>query len=183
MALRNSIGNTLATVVERQDWYDEPGFLRKREAMDIFSAKFDLSKEGKNVTVGRVIARQTFGFWTSLISGGYSIWSDNNHAAIKLAFPMAPTRWQYRSRAFEHLNTVRLFRNRVFHYEPIIDGLTLQNGSHISLSQIHANVIDAIGWMNTVFQSTIMAFDRFPTVYNNGAEAIEARIKWHLGIA
>ena len=182
MALRNSIGNTLTQEFGRPDWYDEPGFLQKREAVDVFGAKFDLEREGKQITPGRIVARQTFGFWTSLISGGYKVWTANNHAAIKIAFPHAPVHMHYRSRAFDQMNMLRMFRNRVFHYESVLDGITLQNGAQIPLPQIHSDIIGAIGWMNPTFQASIQAFDRFPSVYAGQAAAVENRVKQHLGI-
>lgn len=182
MAFRNTIDTTLARAFNRPDWYDEPHFLQKREATGVFTTKFDLEREGKQLVPGRIVAGQTFGFWTSMISSGYKIWSDKNHALIRQAFRYAPSDMQYRKRVHEHMNTIRLFRNCVFHYESILDGVRRQNGSRTELIDVHSGIIDAIGWVNPVFQAATVSFDRFPTIYASGTEAIEARIRSHLGV-
>lgn len=182
MALRNAISITLTQAFGRSDWYDDPRFLEKREASSVFSTKFELEHDGKQVLPGRVVSGQTFGFWTSILSKGYKRWSANNHALIKAAFPHAPIQQQYQTRVHERMNAIRLVRNRIFHYESILDGIILQNGTRVPLVQIHADIIEAIGWVNPTFQAATQAFDRFPIVHTSGLTTAESRIKMHLGI-
>jgi hypothetical protein len=182
MALRNTMSDALSQHFNRSDWYDQPHFLQKREATTVFTTKFDLENEGKQIVPGRVIAGQTFGFWTSLLSGGYSVWSTNNHALVKVAFPHAPIQQQYRKRVHERMNAIRLFRNRVFHYESILDGVVLQNGARISLLQTHSEIVEAIGWINPTFCASVRTFDRFIPVHAGTATAVEMKIKQHLNI-
>ena len=110
-ALRNSINTVLIAHTGQVEWYDTPNLLEKRQAMEVAGAKFDIAATGKAVVPGRIIAAQNFGFWTSLLSQGYSkIWTSNNQSNMALVFPYAPATMKYRKPAFEHLNAIRLLR-------------------------------------------------------------------------
>lgn len=180
-AFRNTLSNSLAVEFNRLDWYGEPRFLQKREAMAIFGTKFDLEKEGKEVTPGRIISRQDFGFWTGLFSRGYGVWSDNYQAATVRAFPHAPPSMRYRGRLLDHFNQIRQFRNRIFHYESILNGIVLPNGNNISLPQMHQNIVDALYWINPTYHDVIAKeFDRFTEVHSTGISGPEMKLKRHL---
>jgi len=89
----------------------------------IINAERTIRRKGGLVTAGKVVAEQSFGFWTSLFDphhyrliGGIVIHSFNHKPA-----------GVNRSALNQKLNRVREFRNRVYHNEPIC---------------FHGNVID-----------------------------------------
>ena len=81
---------------------------------------------------GKLIAELKFGFWVGLYAGQYdaTIW----RRAIYRCFRAGPRRKNVHGR----LNAIRRFRNRVAHHEPIFDR---------PVAQMHAEIIEAIGWM------------------------------------
>jgi hypothetical protein len=82
-----------------------------------------------------IVAELSLGFWVSLLAQRYSesLWK----ACLFRAFT-CDGRYMSRKRVHQRLNTLRRFRNRVAHHEPIIFN---------DLSQIHAELIEAISWM------------------------------------
>lgn len=131
-----------------------------------------------------MVAGVSYGFWTSLLDRGYgnSIWTDKNPAVlVQRAFPFAPLHFQMRGRVHERFNTIRSLRNRVFHFEPIWKGVRLPNGSVAPLHELHADILDTIGWVDPALQATEAALDTFPPTLRVGAEETRERILRYLG--
>ena len=188
VVMRNGIHNALTAHVGRPDWYDHIQLLQ-REQDKLAKAKANIANANKPVTPGRVVAELDFGFWTSLLSAGAGpagygavLWSPNNAALVRQAFPHLPAPNNNRGYAHRRFNAIRLLRNRVSHHEPVWRGVTLPWGQQVPLAAFHADIIDAIGWVSPTMQATVNAFNRFPNVLQNGYSAIEADIKMHLGI-
>ncbi len=116
-----------------------------------------LKDRGKTVTHARVISELSFGFWTGLFSADYSsvIWE--RPGLLKDAFPYMPKSIRKRSTLAGRFGEVRKLRNRVFHHEPI--------SARPSLSTEHANIIEALGWLDPCLQKVTAALDRFPEVH------------------
>ena len=86
-------------------------FLKK----SVQKAENIIHRKGGTITAGKVIAEQSFGFWTSLF--------DTHHyrligGVIIHCFPNKPANIN-RSLLNQKLNRIREFRNRVYHNEPI----------------------------------------------------------------
>jgi hypothetical protein len=180
ITMRNRVHEVLTHYVGRPDWYDYLT-LGKREREQIATARLEIrrSKPGElakgldPVTPGRVVAFQTLGFWTSLLSKHYGhLWTANSAALIQQAFPNLHPSHQHRSYVHDRFNRIRLLRNRVSHHEPIWRGVRMQSGQFVSLERLHEDVIDAIGWSSSTMQATVRTFDRFPHILKHGqAEA------------
>lgn len=189
--------DTLTAYCGRADWYDVSGLLLNNEKDQIDGAKDKIRKAKRSeihkgidpVIPGRVIANLTFGFWTSLLDSGYGdspkgpqFWSSTNNL-LATAFPHAASYYtQHRSRLHRRFNDLRILRNRIFHYEPILNGVTFPNNRQVSLTDLHDQIIECIGWMSPTFQDTVKAFDRFAHVHNYGRRVIRRRLRRHLGI-
>jgi hypothetical protein len=100
----------------------------------IFDATEELRRRNHSATPGRLVAEIKFGFWVGLLGQKYdaTLWRKALFRAF-LAKGGKP-----RSLIHRRFNTLRLFRNRVAHHEPIF---------HRQLIQIHDEIIEAIGWM------------------------------------
>jgi len=186
VSMRNGIHNALAAHFNNAAWYDTPNLLLQREMDAVISVKQGIGWSRKAIIPSRVVAGLNYGFWTSLLGSGYgnTIWAAKNPAVlVPQAFPRAPVRLQVRSRVHERCNEIRFLHNRVFHYEPVWRGIQLQNGRVAPLGDLHAAVIDAIGWVDETLQVSVVAFDRFPNLFQHGRIMVEWEIKQLLGIS
>jgi hypothetical protein len=196
VVMRNGIHNTLTAHFGQPDWYDRPGLVQRREARAVANAKQDIRDAGKAVIPGRVVAASSFGFWTSLLDGLYGnnatgpqLWVSPNSPLLASAFPHAPTSHRpYRGRIHARFDDIRLLRNRVFHYEPVWEGVVLpsrrrgQPARLVPLADLYADIVDSIGWVSPVLQATARHMDSFLDVHQNGYARIEAEMRKHPGV-
>ncbi|MDQ7067344.1 MAG: hypothetical protein Q9M40_04815 [Sulfurimonas sp.] len=94
----------------------------------IVEAKKKILQRKEIVTYDKIIAELPFGFWTSLFRKSYT--NLMRIKDIKNIFPNIPSKNQAlinRRILDKKLNHIRKFRNRVFHYEPIINKLEYKN--------------------------------------------------------
>lgn len=185
VSMRNGIHGALSAHFATTAWYDIPQLLLPRESAQISDAKRKIRRSGKPIAPPRVVAALSLGFWTSILDTGYGarIWIAKNPAVlVRQAFPYAPLHMQVRSRAHDRFNTIRFLRNRVFHYEPIWKGVSLPDGRTASLADLHADIVDSIGWVDPTLQASVVAFDRFPHTLRGGRATVRSEIEHHLGI-
>lgn len=109
-------------------WFVDPGFLKilsgQAEERQIKDAITSLTKRGRGLSSGAVIAELSFGFWTGLLGNRYQgrFWGPG----WLILFPhqnLLDSR-KGLTPAFEKtvnakLREIRLLRNRVFHHEPV----------------------------------------------------------------
>ena len=146
IALRNSAHRVLAPGLGRPDWYDGGG-LQIEQARALELAKRQLLREGKPPAPSRIVAALPFGFWTGLLGPKYSdLWRDH----LVKAFPH---RTLQRDQAHERLDSIRKLRNRVAHYEPILNR---------ALRRDFNRILDAISWMCPVTARWVRAQSTFP---------------------
>lgn len=185
VSMRNAIHDALTAHFRTAAWYDRPNLLLARELAQVVEAKRKIQRTRKAVIPPRVVAALNYGFWTSILDTGYgtSIWSARNPAIlVRQAFPQAPLHLQVRGRAHQRFNEIRFLRNRVFHYEPIWQGVPMPNGRIAHLVDLHAGIVEAIGWVDPTLRSTIEAFDTFPSSYRTGRQLTQRQIEQHLGL-
>lgn len=175
VALRNGTHAAASIAYGTEFWFDRPHLLAAREARDIQKIRNDMPAAVPR-TAGRIIASTTFGFWTALLNRPYEaqFWHTNNLAILKTTFPNLPRTHQNRLFVSRRCNEIRRLRNRVFHHEPI--------WSRPALTQEHADILEAIGWVSDEMRDLVGLCDRFLSVYQHGYADIEARIKKHLKI-
>ncbi len=124
VTLRNAIDTMLKTCISEtwlEDEIKQQKILSDHEYEMLLSAYNDIKTlYPKNFTMGKVIANLTFGFWTNLCSKRYNavIWTKKG--AFKGVFTNYPKNLQQQIHSLSlRLRTVRYFRNRIFHYEPV----------------------------------------------------------------
>lgn len=196
VATRNSLHAFLSARFNREDWYDEPNFLQRRELDDIYHAKRSVRRTHNLYTPGHIIAALNFGFWVSLLDslygenpGGPQIWGAFPSPNLSIVFPYAPVSHQsYRRRIHGRFDDMRLLRNRISHYEPIWQGIRLPSRRPRTPPRIvlphglHAELIETIGWINPTMRDAMDSFDMFPMVERRGASMIENRLRRQLRI-
>lgn len=176
IALRNSIHAAAVARFGTDRWFDTQAVLplKANELKALTDAKRSLSRRGRPLTPGRVIAELHFGFWINLFNAPYEqfLWSPQPGRTnlLRATFPYVPRAFRARQRLRDHLDKIRRLRNRVFHHEPI------WNWNLPNLSDQHGQIIDAIGSISPRTRQVIDIFDRFPNVYRQGRLSYRVRL-------
>lgn len=157
VALRNGIDRRMGKLYQRSDWWeawkDTRGF--SWQIHEVSNAKAALQHRSEPLTVDKVIAELTFGFWSSLFNAQFQhlLWKE-----LRLVFPRCPKIQRQRRTISSALNQIRYLRNRVFHHEPVL-WLTP------ALPILHAKGLELIGWLDPDLLPWICQYDRFPAVW------------------
>lgn len=141
IALRNALDSYLSSKIGFE-WHLDSSFLTQGAMIKVQEAKDIIDKRKEACTKEKIIAELNFGFWVNLFQRPYQ-----DHLRIKelkLIFPYMPSKATMlvnREEVYKKLDHIRNFRNRIFHYEKVI------NKDHFSdiLNEIHfmLNMFDA----------------------------------------
>jgi hypothetical protein len=166
--LRNTLHRSIAThYANNAAWYDRiPAVLMPREQDAIYKAKEMLRKGGKPEEADRLVAELSFGFWASLLGTDYEqvLWP----RLLVSAFPRIPRGIRTRKRIAHRLHSIRLLRNKAFHFEKIC--------MRPDLRQIHEEILETISWIEPEFLKIPPVGETFIEVYARGAAAYEIEI-------
>lgn len=181
-ALRNSLNRYFSMSLNRDDWYNTPDFLLRRQVRARDAAIQKIQDDGRELVPGRVVAALSFGFWVDMLSGGYSqaahplgFW-DQRGLELANVFPHAsPRDLASRRKLNTQFRKMRNLRNRVFHYESIYDDS--------NLLQKHASMIESIGWMNPELFRLIKCIDHFAAIYDAGVSGVMATLHRQLDLS
>ena len=178
VVLRNGINDQLVAFFTDPDWIinQKTGFMvhpiltytNKRTGHveknrflfnSVKSAEDKLKKKGVGITSGRVISEQTLGFWTDLF--------ENHHYKILQGRPIKifrnlPSGFG-RSQVLNELTTIRKFRNRINHNEPICFV-----GGNIDFAYaigVYNSVLNILNWINPELLLILRDLDKIaPTI-------------------
>ncbi len=153
IVLRNAIHNSCSTHFGTDRWLFNSGIVSIDERMEHASKKM-ISRQ-QTPTPDLMVAELTFGFWTSLFHKRYAkhFWKPLMHV-----FPCIPTERKQRDKICYQLEQVRKFRNRIFHYEPICNDLTV-------LMKNHTAILDILSWLNKDITNWLPQANRFDILY------------------
>lgn len=116
ISVRNAINKTMMNHYTSDFWFER---LINEDGLyfEIDAAKTKIKQRNEEITSGKLTAELTFGFWTRLFNAKYeeSLWKP-----LRLAFPNMPKPQRKRSNVSKPMNNIRILRNRVYHYEPIV---------------------------------------------------------------
>jgi hypothetical protein len=137
IAFRNRINVVLITVFGA-DWWCDPAFMALAslyQQKEIQASKDRISKTGRIVSTGQIVAGLSFGFWVSMLGGHLNprIWSRH----LRAAFPHLPSGYR-RATVQRHMREIADFRNRIWHHEPIFNK---------NLTQQFSDCMAALGWL------------------------------------
>lgn len=166
VALRNALSRELETMTGREDWYvvfsNTPGLTSLNRY--ITQASKQISGRHETVSPSKLIAELTLGFWVSLLNSEYEkvLWKH-----LRRAFPYMPKNMRQRKNVSAPLNSIRSFRNRIFHNESICWNLN-------RVADIHKELLLVMGWINQDIPEWIVVIDRFEEV----SQRIKRRMNW-----
>lgn len=139
VALRNALNNHLSKIVS-DIWYEDD-FLTPDSKIKVSQAKALLIKRKEKTSKEKIIAELSFGFWVNLFKQPYE--KKLRIKDIKLIFPNLPNKEEKfinRDILFKKLNHIRNFRNRVFHYEKVLNKDDFNN--------IHSEIFEIIKYFD-----------------------------------
>ena len=121
ISLKNSI-NELLTEKLGENWLEDKSFLTNDSLRKIDEARNILFKRGEHISKSKIIAELSFGFWVNLFKKPYEMKLRTKD--IQKIFTNLPPKKEKiinREVIYKELNHIRNFRNRVFHYEKVIN--------------------------------------------------------------
>ena len=121
ISLKNSI-NELLTDKLGENWLENKDFLTNDSLRKIEEAKKILYKRAELISKSKIIAELSFGFWVNLFKKPYE--KKLRTKDIQKIFTNLPPKKEKiinREVIYKELNHIRNFRNRVFHYEKVIN--------------------------------------------------------------
>ena len=150
ITLRNAIHNSCKVYFGDNFWFIN--HLPVELATKVIEIKNKIVASHKAPTADRIVSELTFGFWTSLFNRKYAylLWKP-----LYQIFIHAPHILLQRAIISPKLNSIRDFRNRVYHYEPICWNLN-------ALQQKHNLIIELLYWLDSGAVQWIADIDRAP---------------------
>ena len=121
ISLKNSI-NDLLTDKLGENWLENKDFLTNDSLRKIDEAINILYKRAELISKSKIIAELSFGFWVNLFKKPYE--KKLRTKDIQKIFTNLPPKKEKiinREVIYKELNHIRNFRNRVFHYEKVIN--------------------------------------------------------------
>ncbi|MDP3265615.1 MAG: hypothetical protein Q8M39_02175 [Sulfuricurvum sp.] len=121
IALRNALDSYLSIKIG-SDWHLDITLLTHGAQKKILEATDTLNNRKEAITKEKIIAELNFGFWVNLFQKPYQ-----NHLRTKdlrQIFPNMPSKEKIilnREEIYKKLDHIRRFRNRIFHYEKVIN--------------------------------------------------------------
>jgi hypothetical protein len=138
VGLRNAVNRTLIRHYG-EEWFDTPRVrLSEKDQSQIQKARAQLRHEGKSFTNGQLIAQLNFGFWVHLFDAPYdTLWRH----CLRQSFAAHPGPLE-RKQISKMLHPILKLRNRIAHYEPILeyDLVTLRHDIQRIVSWIDPNI-------------------------------------------
>lgn len=121
VALRNAIDGFLSKKIGH-DWHKDNAFLTKDSQQKVAQAIELLKKRKEATSKQKIIAELSFGFWVNLFKKPYEeILRVNDLKHIFTNLPSKKEKRVNREIIYRELDHIRNFRNRVFHYEKVIN--------------------------------------------------------------
>lgn len=168
ISFRNTINSQLSNYFTDGDWIinQKTGFMSDSSLRrgkfylrnQVNNAEQKIIGNGQIVTAGKIIAEQSFGFWTSFFSPAHYglIGGDVIHC-----FRFKPT-VANRSTISVKLNDIRGFRNRIYHNEPIcLDGTGV---SFTKVRTIKQDLMDLANWIDPDLMDYLSCYDSIESV-------------------
>jgi len=152
VVLRNAINESLKVYFKDTYWFSTSLPIEFEQA--VLEAISKLNRRNASISPDRIIAELHFGFWSKLFNRNHSIllWKP-----LRLIFKNLPKNQKKREYIASVLNTIRLLRNRIYHYEPIFNDVA-------ALEKQRKEIYLLIDWLDTDLSVIIDSSERFYTI-------------------
>lgn len=159
VCLRNAISHALCSRFKFSDngkhWHDLlPISAEGREILKAAKKKSQTNagRKGKNYTEDDLVSNMTFGFWVHMLEPIHADPKNNQHHfwqfEIDNVFP--GRNGKSIKSIFPELKRVNIYRNRLYHHEPVWKGKKTQslNLAIQSLEREYNKIFDVLGWLS-----------------------------------
>ncbi len=136
VTLRNKINQSCILHFKNDNWlFDNLPFELNKNIEEI---KIRIIKLQKTITHNKILSELNFGFWTTLFNRQYAklFWKPLHRIFVNI-----PKEQKKRHEVSAMLNHIRIFRNRIYHYEPII-------WHRNALIKQKSNILQIINWLD-----------------------------------
>lgn len=163
VVLRNVCNHQISSAFANPDWIiiEKIGFMNDSTLSrsnfflrnSVLNAEKNIIKTGRTVTAGKVVAEQSFGFWTSLF--------EPHHyrlikGAVIHAFPNKPA-YVNRSILSQKLIRIREFRNRIYHNEPIC--FNHATFDFTQAAEVKQDIYELLEWIDIDLPAYVQTYD------------------------
>lgn len=159
VSLRNQIHNKFSQFYNTSDWYII--WLNDNSYSDfhgdINSAIGKIQQRGEIVNSDKIVAELTFGFWTKLFNNKYQLLFWKTLSKIFVNMNKADRKL---SNVKPIINKARIFRNRIYHYEPVC-------WSYIAVLNNYDNIITLLNYLDTDIKVWVEKYSTFRASFNN----------------
>jgi len=158
-AYKNAYPQRTLFYINNEDRYKRKEFHAIGSWKMIKVVKSNLVEEKKKISDEKIISQLNFGFWTKLLLDNHRNYRDMWRQILKDVFPHKPIKYNLdreKKDIAQRLHNIRVFRNRIFHYEPIFNRDDLDN--------IHKDILNIIGWINPELLTLTKMFDRYEEI-------------------
>lgn len=150
-------------------WLDtRPTLLFRNEQAAVAEAKAHLRANPRSMTPGHLVAKLSFGFWVNLLNAAYEQGRADGPAlwpsGLKF-FAGLPAGERNRGDLRLRFDTIRRFRNRVFHHEPLWEQQPDAD---------YAYLLETLRYINPGMARAVKAACTFPGVWAGGEQAYVA---------
>jgi hypothetical protein len=159
LALRNRIHNAMCDAY-CENWFEDGIVTLDNQRKQVAEALSEISKGGVQPTPGKIIAKLSFSFWTTMLSGTYEdLWRATLH---KIA--SKPDGKSFARKDLSRpLGTIRTLRNRIAHHEPII---------YWDLRKWYAEIMDLTVGISPAVAQWCQNTQKFLAVFPEGGYAL-----------
>jgi len=162
VCLRNRIDCAVTDFTGNSFWFQDPNLMRKEETKNVSKVIRRLKKEksfGYIPSEGKIIAELNFGFWSTMFFQYYD--ESLFRRCLSNIFVNMPKYLKLRKYVYNRLDSLRKFRNRVFHHEPI-----WKQTEYIPV--MHNKILEFIYWIDENVYYLTKQMSSVDSVYVNG---------------
>lgn len=165
VALRNALHEQMQILFRRPDWWNHPAVdLHHDQREQVAKAEAKLTRRRTGFGTGHVVAELSFGFWTGLLGRGRSYEHRLWVPALRHALP---TYRGSRSDLHRSVESIRLFRNRIAHHEPIF-------ARHLAAD--HASIVALAGYLGEDLRTWITELSRVPEALSRRTGVVDGAL-------
>ena len=161
IVLRNSIDTMLQKVISKtwlEEELEQQNLLFDYDYEKLSNANKTIKTRYKTVTRGKIISELTFGFWVNLCTKKYNpkIWTKKG--AFKGVFINYPTNLKEEIHLISSkLAKIKSLRNRIFHYEPILN----KNKQYVL---VYGDMLEILSYLPNDNSDILYATDNFKEI-------------------
>lgn len=153
-------------IIEKTGFMNDPTLSKSNFFLknSVLNAERSIIRTGRAVTAGKIIAEQSFGFWTSLFE-------PHHYRLIRgvviHGFPNKPT-YVNRSILSQKLIRIREFRNRIYHNEPICFNHSVFDFAQAT--EVKQDIYELLEWIDVDLPAYVQMYgtiDRKISLANN----------------